>query len=146
MLPDNMNEAEWEAAWDGPPVIPSTLSMLHGVYTPHYWTDIDGRRWTLAEMSVAHRANALRFIRKRAQHIADSTWWTLVQATAEWNFPIHLADEECSRITTLGPAEWLETTPLVSALRGLVEADEKAADRRDAKRPKPRRRRTWAHT
>lgn len=137
------SEWEWEAAWDGPRIEPRTLTMPHGVYVTRWWTDIDGRRWTLDEMTPSHRASALRFIRKRAWHIADSTWWALVGEVPLEGRLVPLADEECRRITQLGPEAWLETTPLVQTLAALVARDEADADRRDRRTVQPRRRRTW---
>lgn len=78
------------------------------------WTDAEGNEWRLEDMTPRHRANALRYLRRRAESLHT-------QASMEWlRSPLALSGEgagdEADFWADDDAEKWLEEQPLVKRL------------------------------
>jgi hypothetical protein len=105
---------------------------LFGVDVLHQderWKDGEGNVWLLDEMKPSHRANLLRFLRRRAQSLAfNDSLIMLTGPMAPGGDGAMDAAEAYADEMWDDPAGWLEGTKLVTRLRDLVSED----DRRNA--------------
>lgn len=103
---------------------------LFGVDVLHQdkeWIDADGHRWRIEDMESSHRRNLLRFLRRRAGHLASKDAMIMsCGPMAPCGDMATMACEDATDWMMDHPRAWLETTALVTRLRSIVEAEDAA--------------------
>jgi hypothetical protein len=89
------------------------------------WQTRDGMPIPLDEMDPQHRANTLRFLRRRADYLRTAYYWVAGRIFAEAPDEVWAQHEQDMTLALEPPAAaWLETKPLIIELARLVRKDE----------------------
>lgn len=101
------------------------LTGLDALHQDRGWITKDGTRLTLDAMEPSHRANLLRWLRRRASalELRDALAVLRGPFSAQGEMAMDF-EEDMLDAREADPAGWLEGTKLVTRLRGMVAADE----------------------
>lgn len=90
----------------------TTWGLFH---QDRWWKDAGGVWHELETMGFRHRANLLPFLRRRARVYRDACQRDALRLF--YDAPDEVYEETMDALDQMSDAAWLETTPLVAALR-----------------------------